>query len=182
MHRKRRQIPPQHVAAEKFYTARLEHQSKQQPTQQPKNNAAGRRFSFQIWQELDWRKKKREETGLQQKYVPLESQEVATHHAQRKVYQPQQKQTWRRSNADDQQQGKGYTHTAKKVQKTIARAHPTQRGQLMKATQPHVPLIKVLFRSFHHLRDGQNPFVTDQSDDLCPEREECDQINETKQP
>src|SRR6516164_5433045 len=101
---KRREIPPGFVAAGQFDYPGHQHKAEQEPTEKKMRLGSDTRFGSRGWKQAQRGEEDAQESGLQQKVVPLKVHKHLPRNAQRKVGSPKSYKTERWGNACDEQQ------------------------------------------------------------------------------
>ena len=118
-----------------------------------------------------------QEARFQKERIPLKGEEGLADHRQGEVRRPQDDENRKRSEPGDQEQGADHPRRAEAAQNGVARTQPpADRGQppVALSAVPLVDYTQVVSR-------GQDAFASDQTVDLCPERDEGDEIDHPEQ-
>src|SRR2546423_2044636 len=84
----RSEISPRQITAQQLYCARFEHQTEQQPPQQPQHEARRLSDASQSRKNLQWGEENRQKPNLEQQRVPLKREEILADRRERQINEP----------------------------------------------------------------------------------------------
>lgn len=160
--------------AGEFDDAGREYQAKEEPAEQPENDA--RRFRFRSPGERMKRgEKDGEDAGFQEKGIPLKAEEILAGDGEREIESVEQNEGGELRDADDDEDRGDDSGDAEEVEECVTRVQPAESRELRESVGA-----EDLAGDLEEVADGEDAGGADEAVDLGVEGGECEEVDEAE--